>query len=467
VGRRSAAAAALALAALGASAAPASGPAPADAVLLENARLLPVSGPEVPRGSILLRGGKIAAVGAAVEAPPGARRVDLAGRTVCPGFVDAASRVGLARGDRDGGPRDPDAPARDGVDLRDPALPAARAAGVTAVVLSPGAPRGQFAGRLSLVKTVPAGGDGAQVVEARGAIKAVVGTRGPGSSLDRAAAAADLRAAFRGAVEAAEARERWGRDLREFLVAAAAWAAEGDAPEESILPDAVLERLRRLDPELREAARKALRARLGLKDPEKPAKVPKRPQEPRPDPVKELLLAATRGEVAVRFEAHAAEDFHAALDLAREFRLKATIEGGAEAARAAPEIAKAKVPVVLWPSGGPGADEDGPPPSAAAAALAAAGVRPAIATGGSGPLAARHLPLLAARAAGQGLDRAAALRAITLGAAEAGGVADRIGSLEPGKDADLVVLDGDPLSPGTRVVAVWIDGVEMPPEPAR
>ena len=426
-----------------------------------------MSGPEVPRGSILIRGGKIAAVGAEVEAPAGVRRVDLAGHTVCPGFVDAASRAGLAFGDRDGAGRDPDAPARDGLDLRDPALAAARAAGVTSLVVSPGAPRGQFAGRLSLVKTAPSGGDLGRVVEARGAIKAVVGTPGPGSTLERAAAAADLRAAFRGAVESAEARERWTRDMREFLAAAAAYAAEGDVLEETLLPEAVLERLRRLDPEPREAARKALRARLGLKDPEKPPKAPKRPQEPRPDPSRELLLAATRGEVRVRFEAHAAEDFRAALDLAAEFRLKASVEGGAEAARSAAALSRAKVPVALWPVRGPGADDDGPPPAAAAAALAAAGARPSLATGGAGPFAARHLPLFAARAAGQGLDRGSALRAITLDAAEAAGFADRVGSLEAGRDADLVILDGDPLSPSTRVVGVWIDGVEMPAGPAR
>jgi imidazolonepropionase-like amidohydrolase len=111
---------------------------------------------------------------------------------------------------------------------------------------------------------------------------------------------------------------------------------------------------------------------------------------------------------------------------------------------------------------GPGAEEDGPPAEAVPGALAAASVPVAIATGADGPLAVRHLPLAAALAAGNGLDREAALRAVTLGAAEAAGFAKRVGSLEPGKDADLLVLDGDPLAAGTRVVAVWIDGVEVP-----
>jgi imidazolonepropionase-like amidohydrolase len=461
VGLRTSAAVA-ALAALCAAPARAEGPAAEPAVLLENARILPVSGPAIPRGSILLRGGRIAAVGAGLEAPPGARRVDLAGATVCPGFVDAGSRAGLAPGDRAGAARDPDAPASDGLDLRDPALAAARAAGVTTLVLSPGAPAGQFAGRLSAVKTAPGGGNEGRVLEARGALKAVVGVPGAGSSLDRAQAAANLRAAFRGAVEAAEAREKHARDLREFLREAAKWNAAGDAPEESLLPPAVIDRLRRLDPEPRERARKALRSRLGLREPEKPAKPPERPREPRADPARELLLAATRGEVAVRFEVAAVEDLRAALDLAREFRLRATLEGGPGAARAAADLAKAKIPFALRPSWGPGEGEDGPAASAAPALLAAAGTRTSLATGGGGPLAARHLPILAARAAGQGLDRDAALRAITLAAAAAAGLEERLGSLDPGKDADLLVLDGDPLAAATRVTAVWIDGVEVP-----
>ncbi len=403
-------------------------------------------------------------MGAVVEVPAGVRRVDLAGRTVCPGFVDAASRVGLPRSDRGGGPRDPEVESADGADLRDPALAAARAAGVTSLVLSPGAPRGAFAGRLALLKTAPSGSDLGRIADRRGPVKAVLSPPGGGSSLERAAAAAGLRAAFRGAQDYAEAREKYRKDLREFLEEAAKYAAEGDAAEESLLPPAVQERLRRLDPEPREAARKALRARLGLKDPEKPPKAPKRPPEPREDPSKELLLAATRGEIPVRFEAHAVEDLRAALALAAAFRLKASVEGGREAPRVAAELARAKVPVVCWPATGPGAEEDDPAASAIPAALGAAGVRTAVSAGDGGPLAVRHLALLAGLAAGHGLDRAAALRAITLDAAAASGFEGRIGSLEAGKDADLVVLDGDPLAPGSRVLSVWIDGVEFPAE---
>ena len=328
-------------------------------------------------------------------------------------------------------------------------------------MVSPGGPRGTFVGRLALVKTAAAAGLEGRVADRRGALKAILGGTASSPSLGCAAAAAQLRATLRGAVEYAEAKEKHRKDLAEFLKECAK-GAEMDAVEESLLPPAVAERLRRLDPEPREAARKALRARLGMKEPEKPAKTTKRPTEPKEDPVREALLAATRGQVPVRFEAHVVEDVRAALALIAEFGLKASLEGGIESPRVSAEIAAAKVPVAVWPAIGPGSEEGGPPASAVPAALAAAGAKVAVATGVAGPLAARNLPLLASLAAGQGLDRGAALRAVTLDAAAAAGFEARIGSLEPGKDADLAVLDGDPLSPGTRVLAVWIDGVEQP-----
>ena len=434
-------------------------PAPpaATAVVLDGARVLPVSGPPIPRGRVVIRGGRIEAVGAdtAVPLPEGARVLDLSGRTLCPGFVDGASRAALSPSDRAGGPRDPETAAADGFDPASPALAAALRAGVTSLVLSPGAPRGTFAGRLALVKTAGSG-----VADREGAVKAVLSPPGPGSSLDRAGAAEALRAAFRGAGEHRDAKEKYAKDLREFLAAAAKHGAAGDALEETILPAAVAARIRRLDPEPREAARKALRARLGLKEPEKPVPPPKRPGEPRENPSRDLLLACMAGEVGVRFEAHAEEDLRAALSLAAEFRLKASIEGGGEAAAVASDIAKAKVAVACWPVSGPGPDPAGPPASAVPAALAAAGASAAVATGDAGPMAVRHLPLLAARAAGQGLTGERALRAVTLDAAAAAGFGRRIGSIEPGKDADLLVVDGDPLDPDARIVAVWVDGVE-------
>ena len=81
--------------------------------------------------------------------------------------------------------------------------------------------------------------------------------------------------------------------------------------------------------------------------------------------------------------------------------------------------------------------------------------------------ATRNLPYHAAHSVAFGLDREAGLRAVTLGPAEILGVDDRIGSLEAGKRADLIVTDGDPLQFLTRIRRMWIDGMEVDPEDNR
>jgi imidazolonepropionase-like amidohydrolase len=137
------------------------------------------------------------------------------------------------------------------------------------------------------------------------------------------------------------------------------------------------------------------------------------------------------------------------------------LEGATEAGYLAEEIAAAGVPVVYslpWSPNGAGRDrgkdeDDRWPSYDAAAKLVAAGARVAIAADTSYDL------FFAAAVASQGkLDPAAALRAITLTPAEIYGVADRVGSLHPGKDADFVVLMGAPIAFGTSTVATWVDG---------
>jgi imidazolonepropionase-like amidohydrolase len=436
--------------------------APAGATVLENVRVLTVSGKPLEKGMVLLRGGRIVAVGETVEVPEGARRVDLGGRVLCPGFVDAASRIGLVTVDRDRPAGSPEAYVADAVDLRDEAFSHALGAGVTSVLLSPGTGAGTFAGRTCLVKTRPAGGNLAVVAHRDGPVKIALGSAGSrANSLQRAGATAAIRERFRRALEAADAVVKYGKDLPEFLEKAATYAAAGDAPEEGLLPMAVLQRLRRLDPEAREAARKDLRRRLGLKDPPKPPEVPKRPREPRTSDSDLLLQACARGEVAVRFEAHSIEELRGAAALAGEFGLRASVEGAAEASSVADAPASGALPTVVWPvmgRRGEGRSEAARVPGL----LAAAGVPVSVGTGDVPPGTVRHLPLLAAHAAGRELARDAALRAITLDAARAAGFEKRIGSIEAGKDADLLVLDGDPLDLATRVIAVWIDGVEIP-----
>ncbi len=434
---------------------------PPPPVALVGARILTVSGPPIERGTLVLSGGKVSAVGADVLVPEGVRTVDVSGRTLCPGFVDPASRLGLEGADRDRPAGSPEVLSAEGVDLRDPAFEDALGAGVTSLLVAPGSGRGAFAGRACLVKPRPGGGNLARMAAREGPLKVAMGPPSGGSSVDRAAALAGLRQRFQAVRDGLEAERRYAVALREFLEGAAEYAALGDTVEEGALPAAVLDRLRRLDPEAREAARKALRARLGLKDPAKPPTVPKRPREPRPSPADEVLRGALRGDVPVRFEAHAVEDVRAAAALAREFGLRGSVEGCGEAAAVAPDLAAAGLRAVCWPLLAP-VDDGTPTGAAVPGLLSAAGVGAAVGTGGAGPGAVRHLPFLAALAQGHGLDGDAALRAVTLEAARAAGFGERLGALAPGRDGDVLVLDGDPLAPGTRVLQVWIDGAEVP-----
>jgi imidazolonepropionase-like amidohydrolase len=165
-----------------------------------------------------------------------------------------------------------------------------------------------------------------------------------------------------------------------------------------------------------------------------------------------------------RLGADTAEEIRALVEFARREKLPLVVEGGDESAELADELAGAGVGVILTvdvagQSSGRdlGKDKDARwPRYDNAAKLANAGVKLAIAPGGN--LRARDLRFAAQVASRGGLEADAALRAITLGAAEALGLAQRLGSLAPGKDADVCVLNGAPMSATSGVVATWING---------
>jgi imidazolonepropionase-like amidohydrolase len=183
----------------------------------------------------------------------------------------------------------------------------------------------------------------------------------------------------------------------------------------------------------------------------------------------DLRLAAMQpfldGGKPVFFHAEDVQAIDEALDFARKYRLRAIIVGGAEAWRVSDRLRALDVPVII---GGthvlPMRRSD--PVDAVysnAAKLAAAGVRFAIATPGDGfdTSNLRNLPYQAASAVAYGLPREEALKAITLYPARILGVDDRVGSLEPGKDATLFIADGDPLEARTVVERAWIGGREI------
>lgn len=178
----------------------------------------------------------------------------------------------------------------------------------------------------------------------------------------------------------------------------------------------------------------------------------------------EELQALLRAGVPLRMQAGSENEIRALLEFATAEKLPLVLEGAQDADRLADEIARSGARVVLTVDATPeepgrylGRDEDARwPRYDQAKALAEAGVPLAIATSDAMP--ARDLLFAAALASRGGLSPDDALRAVTIGAAEVLGVADRVGSLASGKDADFAVLTGEPLSGTTGVQATWIEG---------
>lgn len=180
------------------------------------------------------------------------------------------------------------------------------------------------------------------------------------------------------------------------------------------------------------------------------------------DLILEGLAPVLRGEVPAVFHANREADIIEALRFADEHKLKAIISGGHDVAKVLVELKKRDVPVLLGPILAMPQREDDPYDVlfTNAKKLHDAGIRFAIQSGDDHN--ARNLPYHAAAAAAFDLPKDAALRAITLSPAEIFGVADRYGSIEPGKSATLFIADGDPLEIRTQVRHIFIDGEPIP-----
>jgi imidazolonepropionase-like amidohydrolase len=178
----------------------------------------------------------------------------------------------------------------------------------------------------------------------------------------------------------------------------------------------------------------------------------------------EAMIPVVRGELPIIVQADSRADIEAALSLAREYELDLIIAGGAEAWQIADQLAAADVPVMagalvnIPEFSALGSRQDNP------ALLRAAGVEVMLIGTGADPLTfnVRNITQEAGNAVAYGMDWDDALRAITLAPAEVFGVADRIGSLQPGRDANIVVWSGDPFEFGTRAEHVFIRGVAQP-----
>jgi imidazolonepropionase-like amidohydrolase len=329
-------------------------------------------------------------------------------------FMDAAELNAAGAADRD---------VADALDLFDKDAEKVIAQGVTTLYISPGN-RGNVNGIGAVVQLNGSLAPCGRLLKPRAALKLTLGvsTNNRSSSLERLASYEALRSAFRSAEQYAKSFERYERDL---------------------------------------AAYERKQKQSTTQPPNNPAtQPPAKPTKPRRVPGQEIFVAALKGEIPVRIEAHRVDDILNALRLADEFKLKVILERATEGAQIVNEIAKRNVPVV-WgptlPTGTPRLETLNHSPDGAAK-LAKAGVRVALTTDGESGLSSRFLLENAAAAVGFGMNPDDALRAITLTAAEILGVADRVGSLEAGKDANLVVLSASPWDATTKVEQVWVEG---------
>jgi imidazolonepropionase-like amidohydrolase len=385
-------------------------PAPAQpgVVAITNARLLTAAGPAIERGTVVIRDGRIAAVGADVAVPPGARVIDGAGRTVTPGFIESATQIGVveislsADGTADQRTTDPGIGAAftvlDAFNPHSTVIPVTRVEGVTRALVLPGATGHVFVGQ--------------------GAVMDLGGAHVP-QSVTRAPAAMLALVGESGAGVAGGSRVSAMLRLRETLEDARDFGANRTA--------------------FNAAQRRGYaRGRLDL----------------------EALQPVLKGEVPLAVQANRASDLLAAMRLADDFKLRLVLMGAAEGWMVADEIAKRKVPVVLKPLTNLPAFDSLGATLENAARLAEAGVTIAISTFDTHN--ARNLRQEVGNAIAYGLAPEAALAAVTRTPATLWGVADRVGSLEPGKDADLVVWSGDPFELLTSAEHVFIRGQEMP-----
>jgi imidazolonepropionase-like amidohydrolase len=176
----------------------------------------------------------------------------------------------------------------------------------------------------------------------------------------------------------------------------------------------------------------------------------------------DALVPVIEGRMPLMVGVHRASDIRQALQLAREYKLRIILSGAAEGWRVAKEIAAAKVPVLLNPTFNlPSRYETLGATLQNAALLQAAGVEIAI-VGNDPGHRVRDMRYNAGVAVSRGLPYLAAIEAITLAPARIFGVADQVGSLEAGKQADVVIWSGDPLEPLTQPVAVFIRGEQQP-----
>ena len=385
-------------------------PAGAQTVAITGGKVYPVSGPPIEGGTVLIVNGKINAVGTSVAIPAGAQRIDATGKIVTPGFVNSSTQLGVQEVSQVNDTRDMSARGKDniaaaftvwdGLNPNSVMMAPARKEGITSFIVMPTG--GLVAGQAALLDVVP-GTTTDMIIRAPVAMIAEVG---------------DPQQA------GVNSRGELIVKLRELLDDTRFFQTHRDAFD-------------------RAQTRPFAASRLDL----------------------QAMIPVIQGKLPLVVVVDRASDIDAAMRIAREFNVKLMIGGGAEGWMMADKLAAAHTPVLT------GAMNNIPGGFAAlgqrqenAALLRKAGVQVAlIGNAGGGDEEAfnvRNLKQEAGNAVAYGMTWDDALRAVTLAPAEIFGVADRVGSLQPGREGNVVVWSGDPFEFTTRVEHVFVRGHE-------
>lgn len=390
-------------------------PFPSRPVLIRNVNILTAAGPLIPNGAILLRDGKVAQVGATVDAPADAQAIDAAGKYVTPGIIDDHSHLGvyaapggdaLSDGNEATSPSTPQVWAEHSVWPQDPQFPRDLAGGVTTLQVLPGSAN-LIGGRGVVLKVVPSRTvQGMKFPGAKYGLKMACGEnpkrvyaqRGPST---RMANVAGYRAAW---IQAEKYRRKWDGWTKE---------KKGDAPERDL--------------------------------------------------AMETLAEVLRGNIFVHNHCYRADEMAQMIDVAREFGYQIrSFHHGVEAYKIADLLAKEGIAASLWADWGGFKMEAIDGVKANLPIVARAGARAIVHS--DDPSGSQRLTQEAAkaRAAGTSIGIVTSdeelIKWNTVNPAWALGLDDRIGTLEVGKNADVVLWSGNPFSVYSRAEKVWIDG---------
>jgi len=386
--------------------------------VIRGGTVVPVVGARIPNGTVVISGGKIQAVGANVPAPQGATVIDATGLFVYPGMIDSGTELGLTEigsvpgstDTREIGDFNPQDVALTALNSHSELIPVTRVNGVTTVVTS--ATGALMSGTAALIDlwgwTPDEMAIKPRVAQVMSYPSSGGGGRGGG-------------AGGRPQGDASETASRQVRAMRDFFADARAYAE--------------------------------VKAKLAAGG--------SVPNAPRVNQAMESLVPAIRGEMPIIFDVNTIDQIRGVLTLADSFKLKVVLRGPRDAWRVADTLAARGIPVIVGPTTQvPGTDDPYDAIYAQPGVLAKAGVKIAFQTSGASDV--RDLPYNAALATAYGLDMDEAMKALTINPAQIFGVADRYGSLEPGKVANVIVTTGNPLDVRSNVKYLFIRGEQVP-----